>query len=107
MPNIVTRVPKIGPHRGSPELTKPGDAWTPSGKLFLDVRDGKVVGQRNSDCFEPTATAPFAEIDSHVRDAKSKWQAMLKTKGPSDLYVQSNAWPPARAPAGIPIPAPA
>jgi quercetin dioxygenase-like cupin family protein len=39
-----------------------------------------------------TATARFGEIDSHVQNLPADWQAKLKTKGISDLYVQSNVW---------------
>jgi len=31
----------------------PGDAMRASFAVFLDVRDGLIVGQRNYDCFEP------------------------------------------------------
>ncbi len=32
---------------------KPGDAMTCWSGIFLDFRDGKIVGQRNHDCFPP------------------------------------------------------
>jgi ketosteroid isomerase-like protein len=32
---------------------KPGDAMTCWSAIFLDFRDGKIVGQRNHDCFPP------------------------------------------------------
>ena len=32
---------------------KPGDAMTCWSGVFLDFRDGKIVGQRNHDCFPP------------------------------------------------------
>lgn len=38
------------------------------------------------------ATATFGEIDSHVHTLPADWQEIIKTKGRSDLYVQSNVW---------------
>ena len=32
---------------------KPGDEMTCYSGIFLDFRDGKIVGQRNHDCFPP------------------------------------------------------
>lgn len=32
---------------------KPGDAMTCWSGIFLDFQDGKIVGQRNHDCFPP------------------------------------------------------
>ncbi len=32
---------------------RPGDAMTCHSGIFLDFRDGKIVGQRNYDCFPP------------------------------------------------------
>jgi hypothetical protein len=32
---------------------KPGDAMTCWSGIFLDFKDGKIVGQRNHDCFPP------------------------------------------------------
>jgi len=32
---------------------KPGDAMTCWSGIFLDFRDGRIVGQRNHDCFPP------------------------------------------------------
>ena len=40
------------------------------------------------------AKAQFAELDSHVHTVPADWQAWIKTKGLSDLYVQSNVWAP-------------
>lgn len=37
-------------------------------------------------------TGRFGELDSHVKSGP--WLEMLKTKGNSDLYVQSNVWQP-------------
>jgi len=31
-------------------------------------------------------------IDAHVQSLPAEWQAKLKSKGVSDLYVQSNVW---------------
>ena len=38
------------------------------------------------------AKAQFGELDSHVHTVPADWQAWIKTKGLSDLYVQSNVW---------------
>ena len=40
------------------------------------------------------ARATLAELDTHVHTVPGAWQAWLKTKGLSDLYVQSNVWQP-------------
>jgi hypothetical protein len=32
---------------------KPGDAMSCYSGIFLDFRDGRIVGQRNYDCFPP------------------------------------------------------
>ena len=40
------------------------------------------------------AKATLAELDTHVHSVPGAWQAWLKTKGLSDLYVQSNVWQP-------------
>ena len=40
------------------------------------------------------AKAQFDDLDAHVHSVPAAWQAMLKTKGLSDLYVQSNVWTP-------------
>lgn len=40
------------------------------------------------------AKAQFGEIDSHVHAVPGHWQEKIKTKGLSDLYVQSNTWTP-------------
>ena len=40
------------------------------------------------------AKATLAELDTHVHTVPGDWQAWLKTKGLSDLYVQSNVWQP-------------
>ena len=40
------------------------------------------------------AKAQFGELDSHVHTMPAYWQEMIKTKGLSDLYVQSNVWAP-------------
>jgi len=40
------------------------------------------------------AKAQFAELDAHVHAVPADWQAKIKTKGLSDLYVQSNVWAP-------------
>ncbi len=40
------------------------------------------------------ATAQFGELDSHVHTVPADWQAWIRTKGLSDLYVQSNVWTP-------------
>jgi hypothetical protein len=38
------------------------------------------------------AKAQFGELDSHVHSVPANWQVKLKTKGLSDLYVQSNVF---------------
>jgi quercetin dioxygenase-like cupin family protein len=40
------------------------------------------------------AKAQLAELNTHVHSVPADWQAMIKTKGLSDLYVQSNVWTP-------------
>jgi len=40
------------------------------------------------------AKAQFGELDSHVHTVPADWQVWLKTKGLSDLYVQSNVFAP-------------
>jgi quercetin dioxygenase-like cupin family protein len=40
------------------------------------------------------AKATLEELDTHVHTVPGDWQAMLRTKGLSDLYVQSNVWAP-------------
>ena len=40
------------------------------------------------------AKARFGELDSHVHSVPADWQEMIKTKGLSDLYVQSNIFAP-------------
>jgi quercetin dioxygenase-like cupin family protein len=40
------------------------------------------------------AKAQFGELDSHLHSVPADWQEMIKTKGLSDLYVQSNVWAP-------------
>jgi uncharacterized cupin superfamily protein len=40
------------------------------------------------------AMARFDEIDVHNATEPAHWQAKLKTKGLSDVYVQSNLWTP-------------
>ena len=40
------------------------------------------------------AKATLAELDTHIHSVPGTWQAWLKTKGLSDLYVQSNVWQP-------------
>jgi hypothetical protein len=40
------------------------------------------------------AKGQFGELDSHVHSVPADWQAKIKTKGVSDLYVQSNVWAP-------------
>src|SRR4051812_37911241 len=40
------------------------------------------------------AKAQFGELDTHVKAMPADWQAKFKTKGLSDLYVQSNVWAP-------------
>jgi quercetin dioxygenase-like cupin family protein len=39
------------------------------------------------------AKAQFGELDSHVHSVPADWQEWIKTKGLSDLYVQSNVFP--------------
>jgi quercetin dioxygenase-like cupin family protein len=38
------------------------------------------------------AKAQLAELDTHVHTVPADWQAWIKTKGLSDLYVQSNVF---------------
>ena len=40
------------------------------------------------------AKSQFGELDSHVHTVPADWQAWIKTKGLSDLYVQSNVFAP-------------
>lgn len=40
------------------------------------------------------AKAQFGELDTHVHTVPADWQAWIKTKGLSDLYVQSNVFAP-------------
>jgi len=40
------------------------------------------------------AKATLAELDTHVHTVPADWQVWLKSKGLSDLYVQSNVWQP-------------
>jgi len=40
------------------------------------------------------AKATFGEIASHVHTVPAGWQEQIRTKGLSDLYVQSNTWQP-------------
>ena len=40
------------------------------------------------------AKAQFGELDSHLHSVPADWQEMIKTKGLSDLYVQSNVFAP-------------
>jgi hypothetical protein len=40
------------------------------------------------------AKAQFGELDSHVHTVPADWQAWIRTKGLSDLYVQSNVFTP-------------
>ena len=40
------------------------------------------------------AKAQFGELDSHLHSVPADWQEMIKTKGLSDLYVQSNIFAP-------------
>jgi len=40
------------------------------------------------------ASGTFDDIDVHNHTVPGHWQELLKTKGPSDLYVQSNTWKP-------------
>jgi predicted metal-dependent enzyme (double-stranded beta helix superfamily) len=40
------------------------------------------------------AKAQFGELDSHVHTVPADWQTWIKTKGVSDLYVQSNVFAP-------------
>jgi quercetin dioxygenase-like cupin family protein len=39
------------------------------------------------------AKAQFGELDSHVHSVPADWQEWIRTKGLSDLYVQSNVFP--------------
>jgi quercetin dioxygenase-like cupin family protein len=63
--------------------------------LFLTVYVGKVVATPAMGFVGTTiATAQFGELNTHVRSMPADWQAMIKTKGVSDLFVQSNVWQP-------------
>jgi hypothetical protein len=43
---------------------------------------------------KPLATASFDDIDINLHTVPADiWQLRFKTKGQTDLYVQSNAWP--------------
>ena len=66
--------------------------------------EGKVSGTPANSGFKATtiATGTFGEIDVFNQSSKNDlpagfpgdvWLSLQKTKGPSDLYVQSNVWP--------------
>jgi quercetin dioxygenase-like cupin family protein len=40
------------------------------------------------------AKSQLDELNTHVHSTPADWQVMLKTKGLTDLYVQSNVWAP-------------
>ena len=40
------------------------------------------------------AKAQFVDLKVRARSLPAQWQAKIKTKGLSDLYVQSNVWTP-------------
>ena len=64
------------------------------GVLGVAAYAGNVLATPGSGFTATTlATAQFGEIDSKVHTIPADtWQAMIKTKGLSDLYVQSNVW---------------
>jgi hypothetical protein len=39
------------------------------------------------------AQAQFGELNTHVHTLPADWEAMIKTKGLTDLYFRSNVWP--------------
>ncbi len=57
---------------------------------------GSVLATPANPGFKGTtiATARFGELDSHVHTVPANWQEWIRTKGLSDLYVQSNVWQP-------------
>jgi len=64
--------------------------------LGVAVYAGNVLATMGSGFTATTlASAQFGELDAKVHTVPANtWQAMLKTKGLSDLYVQSNVWTP-------------
>ena len=74
---------------------------------------GKVwATMPNPPAFKATtiATGTFSDIDVFNHSSKDElpagfrgdvWLSMQKTKGPSDLYVQSNAWQPVNPLTGV------
>jgi hypothetical protein len=56
---------------------------------------GNVLATPSSGFTSATlAKAQFGELDSHVHTVPADWQAWIRTKGLSDLYVQSNVFAP-------------
>ena len=56
------------------------------------------------------ATGTFGAFDAFNQSAKDSlpvgfpgdvWLSLQKTKGPSDVYVQSNVWPPVNTTTGV------
>jgi quercetin dioxygenase-like cupin family protein len=60
----------------------------------LAVYAGNVLATASTGQVSTTlAKAQFGELDSHVHSVPADWQEWIKTKGLSDLYVQSNVFP--------------
>jgi quercetin dioxygenase-like cupin family protein len=65
------------------------------GLLGLVAYAGNVLASPSTGQISTTlAKAQFGELDSHVHSVPADWQEMIKTKGLSDLYVQSNVFAP-------------
>jgi quercetin dioxygenase-like cupin family protein len=65
------------------------------GAVAVAAYSGTVLATPQSGFTGTTlAKATLARLDTHVHTVPGDWQAILKTKGSSDLYVQSNVWAP-------------
>ena len=63
--------------------------------LGAAVYGGTVLATPGSGFTATTlATAQFGELDLRTHTVPADWMTLLKTKGRSDLYVQSNVWTP-------------
>lgn len=70
--------------------------WSLAGAVILGAGAyaGALLATPSSGFTASTlAMASFGEIDVHnFTIPANRWQARLKTQGPSDVYVQSNLW---------------
>jgi hypothetical protein len=63
--------------------------------LGLTVYVGNVLATPPSGFTGTTiAKGRFGDLNAHVQSKPAHWKAKLKTKGLTDLYVQSNVWAP-------------